>query len=111
VPTLLETLKLVREVAVPLWHLDPEKINIRLETCSNVNGAPHVRAVPVYEETPVADLKTHQWDSMTFEGTGSNETEALNALLLVLSYRLDELVGAIKGRPEAFRRISGYENV
>ena len=108
-PTLLETLKLVREVAVPLWHLDPEKINIRLETYSGPR--PHVQAVPTYNGIPVMDVTTHHWDSMTFEGAGGSETEALNTLLLVLSYRLDELVGTIKDRPEALRRISGYDNV
>lgn len=106
-PTLLETLKLVREIAVPLWHLDPEKINIRLET-HNVSG---VQAIPIYGETPIADLETHRWDSMTFEGVGNSEEEALNTLLLVLSYRLDDLKQLIEGRSEEFRRISGYENV
>ena len=106
-PTLLETLKLVREIAVPLWHLDPEKINIRLET----HNASDVQAIPIYGETPIADLETHRWDSMTFDGAGNSEEEALNTLLLVLSYRLDELKKLIEGRPEEFRRISGYENV
>ncbi len=106
-PTLLETLKLVREIAVPLWHLDPEKINIRLET----HNASDVQAIPIYGGTPVGELKTHQWDSMTFEGTGNSEEEALNTLLLVLSYRLDDLKQLIEGRSEEFRRISGYENV
>ena len=92
---------------MPLWHLDPEKINIRLET----HNLSDVQAIPIYGGTPVGELETHQWDSMTFEGTGNSEEEALNALLLVLSYRLDDLKQLIEGRSEEFRRISGYENV
>lgn len=95
---------------MPLWHLDPEKINIRLETCNAAARAPHIRAVPIYEETPIADLKTHQWDCSTFEGAGDDESDALNTLLLVLSYRVGNLTGTLQGRAEAMRQISGYAN-
>lgn len=87
---MLKTLAKVRQIGSLLWHVDPEKIRLRLQTEEFDSGSGPkliVTATPIIDGIDIDADRSRRFAHGGWAGQGGSVEEALETLLIVLAAR------------------------